>query len=167
MDSVLNPLYIAVSFIMRAFHSLFSGLGLNAGLSWSLSIVGLVITIRIILIPLFVKQIKSQRALQVLQPKMKELQKKYKDDRQKQSEECSDSGQPCQRRSIFSRRGLRCSERSFLWSETLRVVYAPSSKFHINRDGQDRYGNFNYSYVGYYFHDPTPTHAEGYAGRIT
>ncbi len=87
MDSVLNPLYIAVSFIMRAFHSLFSGLGLNAGLSWSLSIVGLVITIRIILIPLFVKQIKSQRALQVLQPKMKELQKKYKDDRQKQSEE--------------------------------------------------------------------------------
>jgi YidC/Oxa1 family membrane protein insertase len=87
MDSVLNPLYIAVSFIMRAFHSLFSGLGLNAGLSWTLSIVGLVITIRIILIPLFVKQIKSQRALQVLQPKMKELQKKYKDDRQKQSEE--------------------------------------------------------------------------------
>ena len=87
MDSILNPLYIAVSFIMRAFHSLFSGLGLSAGLSWTLSIVGLVITIRIILIPLFVKQIKSQRAMQVLQPKMKELQKKYKDDRQKQSEE--------------------------------------------------------------------------------
>ena len=87
MNSILNPLYIAVSFIMRAFHSLFSGLGLSAGLSWTLSIVGLVITIRIILIPLFVKQIKSQRAMQVLQPKMKELQKKYKDDRQKQSEE--------------------------------------------------------------------------------
>ena len=87
MDSILNPLYIAVSFIMRAFHSLFSGLGLGVGASWTLSIVGLVITIRIILIPLFVKQIKSQRALQVLQPKMKDLQKKYKDDRQKQSEE--------------------------------------------------------------------------------
>jgi YidC/Oxa1 family membrane protein insertase len=87
MDSILKPLYIAVSFIMRAFHSLFSGLGLGIGTSWTLSIVGLVITIRIILIPLFVKQIKSQRALQVLQPKMKELQKKYKDDRQKQSEE--------------------------------------------------------------------------------
>jgi YidC/Oxa1 family membrane protein insertase len=39
------------------------------------------------LIPLFVKQIKSQRALTVLQPHMKEIQKKYKDDRQKQSEE--------------------------------------------------------------------------------
>jgi len=43
--------------------------------------------IRIILIPLFVKQIKSQRALTALQPHMKEIQKKYKDDRQKQSEE--------------------------------------------------------------------------------
>ena len=52
-----------------------------------LSIVGLVVVIRIILIPLFVKQIKAQRALQMLQPQIKELQKRYKDDRQKQSEE--------------------------------------------------------------------------------
>jgi YidC/Oxa1 family membrane protein insertase len=59
----------------------------NASLKWSLSIIGLVIVIRIILIPLFVKQIKSQRALTALQPHMKEIQKKYKDDRQKQSEE--------------------------------------------------------------------------------
>jgi len=41
----------------------------------------------VILIPLFVKQIKSQRAMTALQPKMKEIQKRYKDDRQKQSEE--------------------------------------------------------------------------------
>jgi YidC/Oxa1 family membrane protein insertase len=61
--------------------------GASSGVSWSLAIVGLVVLIRIILIPLFVKQIKSQRALQALQPKMKELQKKHKDDRQKQSEE--------------------------------------------------------------------------------
>jgi YidC/Oxa1 family membrane protein insertase len=46
-----------------------------------------VVIIRIVLIPLFVKQIKSQRALTALQPQMKEIQKKYKDDRQKQSEE--------------------------------------------------------------------------------
>ncbi|NBV66552.1 MAG: membrane protein insertase YidC, partial [Actinobacteria bacterium] len=45
------------------------------------------VLIRIILIPLFVKQIKSQRALTALQPHLKEIQKKYKDDRQKQSEE--------------------------------------------------------------------------------
>ena len=50
-------------------------------------IMGLVVLIRIILIPLFVKQIKSQRTLTALQPHMKEIQKKYKDDRQKQSEE--------------------------------------------------------------------------------
>jgi YidC/Oxa1 family membrane protein insertase len=46
-----------------------------------------VVLIRIILIPLFVKQIKSQRAMTALQPQMKAIQAKYKDDRQKQSEE--------------------------------------------------------------------------------
>jgi len=69
-------------------HDLLSPLfGTKSGVTWSLSIMGLVIIIRIILIPLFVKQIKSQRALTALQPHMKEIQKKYKDDRQKQSEE--------------------------------------------------------------------------------
>jgi YidC/Oxa1 family membrane protein insertase len=61
--------------------------GSASGVTWSLSIIGLVIIIRIILIPLFVKQIKSQRALTALQPQMKAIQNKYKDDRQKQSEE--------------------------------------------------------------------------------
>ena len=88
MDSILNPLYYAVSFVIKAIHTLLSPIfGASSGVSWSLAIVGLVVLIRIILIPLFVKQIKSQRALQALQPKMKELQKKHKDDRQKQSEE--------------------------------------------------------------------------------
>jgi YidC/Oxa1 family membrane protein insertase len=72
------------------FHSLLGyvfGKDGNESIKWSLSIIGLVIVIRIILIPLFVKQIKSQRALTALQPHMKEIQKKHKDDRQKQSEE--------------------------------------------------------------------------------
>jgi YidC/Oxa1 family membrane protein insertase len=75
---------------MVTFHSLLGyifGEDSNESIKWSLSIIGLVIVIRIILIPLFVKQIKSQRALTALQPHMKEIQKKYKDDRQKQSEE--------------------------------------------------------------------------------
>ena len=85
---ILNPLYIAVSWVILFFHSLFSHLfGADSGVTWSLAIVFLVILIRIILIPLFVKQIKSQRALTVLQPEMKAIQQKYKDDRQKQSEE--------------------------------------------------------------------------------
>lgn len=88
MDSILSPLYFAVSFVIKMIHRLLSPIfGASSGVSWSLAIVGLVVLIRIILIPLFVKQIKSQRALQALQPKMKELQKKHKDDRQKQSEE--------------------------------------------------------------------------------
>ena len=88
MDSILNPLYIAVSWVIVSIHDLLTPVfGTNSGVSWSLAIIGLVIIIRIILIPLFVKQIKSQRALTALQPHMKEIQKKYKDDRQKQSEE--------------------------------------------------------------------------------
>ena len=88
MNTVLNPLYIAVSWVIVTIHNLLSPIfGTDSGVSWSLAIVGLVILIRVILIPLFVKQIKSQRALTALQPHMKEIQKKYKDDRQKQSEE--------------------------------------------------------------------------------
>ena len=90
MGSILDPLYYAVSWVMVTFYTLLGyvfGEDSNASLKWSLSIIGLVIVIRIILIPLFVKQIKSQRALTALQPHMKEIQKKYKDDRQKQSEE--------------------------------------------------------------------------------
>jgi YidC/Oxa1 family membrane protein insertase len=88
MDSILKPLYIAVSWVIVRIHDLLSPIfGSSSGVTWSLSIIGLVIIIRIILIPLFVKQIKSQRALTALQPHMKEIQKKYKDDRQKQSEE--------------------------------------------------------------------------------
>jgi YidC/Oxa1 family membrane protein insertase len=88
MDSILKPLYIAVTWVIVGIHDLLSPIfGSSSGVTWSLSIIGLVIIIRIILIPLFVKQIKSQRALTALQPHMKEIQKKYKDDRQKQSEE--------------------------------------------------------------------------------
>ncbi len=88
MASILKPLYISVSWVIVTIHDLLTPIfGTNSGVSWSLAIIGLVIIIRIILIPLFVKQIKSQRALTALQPHMKEIQKKYKDDRQKQSEE--------------------------------------------------------------------------------
>ena len=88
MSFILNPLYSAVSGVIVAIHKVLAPIfGANSGVTWSLSIVGLVVLIRIILIPLFVKQIKSQRAMTALQPHMKEIQKKYKDDRQKQSEE--------------------------------------------------------------------------------
>ena len=90
MSTILNPLYFAVSWVIVTLHNLLGflvGKTSHESLKWSLAIIGLVVLIRVILIPLFVKQIKSQRALTVLQPKMKEIQKRYKDDRQKQSEE--------------------------------------------------------------------------------
>jgi YidC/Oxa1 family membrane protein insertase len=77
-----------VSFILVQFHRVFAiFFGESSGWSWALAIVGLVVVIRIILIPLFVKQIKAQRNLQILQPQMKAIQKKYAGDRERQSQE--------------------------------------------------------------------------------
>ncbi len=93
MDTVLGPLETAVSWIMIQFHTLFSPIfGAGSGITWTLSIVGLVVVIRILLIPLFVKQIRSSRGLQLLQPELQALQAKYKgksdpESRQKQSQE--------------------------------------------------------------------------------
>ena len=57
MNTILNPLYIAVSWVIKTIHSLLSPIfGAASGVSWSLAIIGLVILIRIILIPLFVNQ---------------------------------------------------------------------------------------------------------------
>src|SRR5215468_11201704 len=80
LDTLLHPLELAVAWIMVAFHSLFTTLGAPpaSGWTWALSIVGLVIVIRILLIPLFVKQIKASRGLQLIQPEMKKIQQKYK-----------------------------------------------------------------------------------------
>jgi YidC/Oxa1 family membrane protein insertase len=77
-----------VSWVIVQFHSLYGAIfGPDTGWAWGLSIVSLVVLIRICLIPLFVKQIKSTRNMQVLQPKMKAIQERYKNDKQRQSEE--------------------------------------------------------------------------------
>jgi YidC/Oxa1 family membrane protein insertase len=77
-----------VSWILVQFHTLFGAIfGASSGISWALSIVGLVVVIRVALIPLFVRQIKSQRNLQIIQPKIKEIQQKYAGDRERQSQE--------------------------------------------------------------------------------
>ncbi|WP_405030518.1 membrane protein insertase YidC [Nocardioides bizhenqiangii] len=83
------PLYYAISAVLIGWHKLFTVLGLDpaGGASWTLSIIGLTVVIRAALIPLFVKQIKSSRNMQLIQPKVRELQKKYGHDRQKLAEE--------------------------------------------------------------------------------
>lgn len=77
-----------MSWIIVQFHSLYSHVfNPDGGWAWGLSIASMVVVIRICLIPLFVKQIKSTRAMQAIQPKMKAIQERYKNDRQRQSEE--------------------------------------------------------------------------------
>lgn len=87
----LNPLVwleTLVSWVLVKFHSLTSMVfAADGGWAWGLAIVLLVILIRILLIPLFVKQIKSQRNLQIIQPQVKDIQKKYAGDRERQSQE--------------------------------------------------------------------------------
>jgi YidC/Oxa1 family membrane protein insertase len=80
MTEILKPLEYAVAWIMVAFHTVLTQVGLPAssGWTWALSIVGLVVVIRILLIPLFVKQIKASRGLQLVQPEIKKIQQKYK-----------------------------------------------------------------------------------------
>jgi YidC/Oxa1 family membrane protein insertase len=78
-DKLLSPLIWGVSWVIVQFHKLFSQVFLpTSGWAWGLSIVFLTLVIRAALIPLFVKQIKSMRAMQVVQPEMKKLQEKYK-----------------------------------------------------------------------------------------
>ena len=76
-------LYTAISWVLKTWHSLFSTfLDPGAGLTWALSIVFLVITVRILLFRLFVKQVRSQRAMQELQPEIAKLKKQFGSDRQ-------------------------------------------------------------------------------------
>jgi YidC/Oxa1 family membrane protein insertase len=78
--SLLYPLEWAVAWIMVTAHDLLTRLGLpsDGGLTWVLSIVALVLVIRTALIPLFVRQIKASRQMQIIQPELKKVQDKYK-----------------------------------------------------------------------------------------
>jgi YidC/Oxa1 family membrane protein insertase len=92
MGWLMEPIYYAISWILLRWHWVWEhilpdGRFLGTNWDWVLAIVFLVITVRIILFPIFVKQIRSQRAMQALQPKMKELQTKYKGDQQTLREE--------------------------------------------------------------------------------
>ncbi len=80
ISSVLQPLEDAMRWLLERFHY-------NVGLPWAWAIVATTILVRIILVPLTVKQIHSMQSLQAHAPEMKELQRKYKGDRAKLNEE--------------------------------------------------------------------------------
>ena len=80
IDTLLWPIKWVVELILVAWHWLLTNIGLDpaAGLTWVLSIVGLVIVVRAALIPIFVRQIKSQRKMLEVAPQLKKIQDKYK-----------------------------------------------------------------------------------------
>lgn len=87
--TLMWPIKYVIELILVAFHTLFSSIGLdpNAGLTWVLAIVGLVLVVRAALIPIFVRQIKSQRKMLEIAPELKKLQEKYKGKRDQFSRE--------------------------------------------------------------------------------
>ncbi|MDN6301496.1 MAG: membrane protein insertase YidC [Brachybacterium sp.] len=78
----MNPLYPiewAVAWLMVKFHALLSVfMEPDSGLTWVLSIVGLTVVVRTLIIPLFVRQIRASRAMQMVSPELQAVQKKYK-----------------------------------------------------------------------------------------
>lgn len=86
---ILWPIRWVIELILVAFHSLLTSLGMqpDAGLTWILSIVGLVIVVRAALIPLFVRQIKNQRRMLEVAPQVKKIQDKYKGKKDQASRE--------------------------------------------------------------------------------
>ncbi|MGL5808856.1 MAG: membrane protein insertase YidC [Nocardioides sp.] len=86
--AIMLPLYWVISLVLVGFHSLWSEVfPAESGAAWVLSIIGLTLVIRAALIPLFVKQIKSSRNMQLIQPQVKALQEKYGHDRERMSQE--------------------------------------------------------------------------------
>ncbi len=78
--NILQPLIDIANAVLQFFHD-------DVGLSWGMSIIALTVVTRAVLIPLTYKQLKGMRALQALQPQIKELQEKYKNDKQRMQQE--------------------------------------------------------------------------------
>jgi YidC/Oxa1 family membrane protein insertase len=86
--SILNPLADLVAWAIMHIHAAMGALfGPSTGLAWGLSIVILVVIIRLLLVPLFVKQVHAQRKMAQHAPQLQELRKKYKNDKQRLNEE--------------------------------------------------------------------------------
>ncbi len=84
---VFSQLILLLHWILVTINHFLSSIGLGYSWSWGLAIIGLTIIVRLILFPLTWKQYKSAQQMQMIQPQIKELQKKYKSDRGKLQEE--------------------------------------------------------------------------------
>jgi YidC/Oxa1 family membrane protein insertase len=83
LSTILAPIDTAVAWLITQLFNLFSpAFGQTSGVTWLLTIVILVVIMRLILVPLFIKQMHTQRAMTALTPKIAELRKKHKGDRE-------------------------------------------------------------------------------------
>ncbi len=80
LANIFQPLIDAADWLITSLHD-------DVGLSWGWSIVGLTVIVRLLMVPLTLKQIRSMNALRVLQPQVKALQEKYKEDKQRMQQE--------------------------------------------------------------------------------
>ncbi|MFI7043200.1 membrane protein insertase YidC [Streptosporangium sandarakinum] len=86
--SWLNWLYTAVAHVITWIHQGYSSfLSPDSGLTWALTIITLTVLMRLLIFPLFLKQMRSSRKMQELAPKVQELRKRYKNDKQRMNQE--------------------------------------------------------------------------------
>ncbi len=84
---ILSQLILLLHWILVTINDWLASLGLGPEWTWGLAIIGLTVIVRLILFPLTWKQFSSAQSMQAIQPKIKELQKKYKNDRGKLQQE--------------------------------------------------------------------------------
>ncbi|MEV6979878.1 membrane protein insertase YidC [Sphaerisporangium sp. NPDC051017] len=84
----LEPLYTAVATVIAWIHGAYSVIiPPDNGLNWALTIITLTVLMRLLIFPLFLKQMRSSKKMQELAPKVQELRKKYKNDKQRMNQE--------------------------------------------------------------------------------
>ena len=77
--ALLEPVERPLTAVLEWLHSL--------GLSWAFAIIALTLLVRVVIVPLMVKQVRSMQRLQVVMPELKAIQQKYKNDKQRQQQE--------------------------------------------------------------------------------
>ncbi|MFJ4108059.1 membrane protein insertase YidC [Oerskovia enterophila] len=80
LSTLVHPLQVVVAWILVHLHSALTALGLDpaGGAGWSLAIVGLVVVVKLLLVPLVVTQVRGMRAMRLASPEIRRIQEKYR-----------------------------------------------------------------------------------------
>lgn len=144
MDQILHPIIVAFAWIWVRLHDLLVLLGVpdGSGIGWILSIVVLTVIVRFVVLPLYIKQMKSMRMMQMIQPELKKLQEKYKGktdqvSRQRQSEEMM---------ALYRKSGF--SPYASCWPMLIQLPFVFALYRTIYAVEQIRNGTYSYSSLG-------------------